>query len=53
MKPHKEHLLSTVVILSLLGLIYFAIIDENSRPAFLEVAKLSLGAYIGYLIPHE
>jgi hypothetical protein len=31
----------------------FSIIDVNSRPAFLDVAKVSIGAFIGYLIPNE
>ena len=49
----RELVLGAVVLLSLLGLIGFSIIDENSRPAFLDVAKVSIGAFIGYLIPNE
>ncbi|MBD2770678.1 hypothetical protein [Iningainema tapete] len=49
----RELILGIVVVLSLLGLIGLSVIDENSRPAFLDVAKVSIGAFIGYLIPNE
>lgn len=49
----KESLLGLVVLVSLFGLIGFAIIDDSSRPAFLEVAKVSIGAFMGYLIPNQ
>ncbi|MBD2458390.1 hypothetical protein H6G80_30530 [Nostoc sp. FACHB-87] len=53
-KPNfRELVLGTVVILCLLGLIGLSIIDENSRPAFLDVAKVSIGAFMGYLIPNN
>lgn len=49
----RELILALVVIICLFGLIGFSIIDVNSRPAFLDVAKVSIGAFIGYLIPNE
>ncbi|MCP6763287.1 MAG: hypothetical protein NHB32_31930 [Fischerella sp. CENA71] len=49
----RELILGLVVVISLLGLIGFSIIDTNSRPAFLDVAKVSIGAFIGYLIPNN
>jgi hypothetical protein len=49
----KELILAIVVVICLLGLIGFSVIDEKSRPAFLDVAKVSIGAFIGYLIPNE
>lgn len=49
----RELVLGLVVIVSLLGLIGFSIIDTSSRPAFLDVAKVSIGAFIGYLIPNN
>jgi hypothetical protein len=49
----RELILGLVVIVSLFGLIGFSIIDINSRPAFLDVAKVSIGAFIGYLIPSD
>lgn len=54
MSPNfKELVLGLVVIVSLFGLIGFSIIDKSSRPAFLEVAKISIGAFMGYLIPNQ
>ena len=49
----RELILGLVVIISLLGLIGFSIIDANSRPAFLDVAQVSIGAFMGYLIPNQ
>lgn len=49
----KELTLGFVVIASLLGLIGFSVIDVNSRTAFLDIAKISIGAYMGYLIPNH
>lgn len=49
----KELVLGTVVIVSLLGLLSFAVFDETTRPVFLDVAKLSVGIYMGYLIPNQ
>lgn len=48
----KELTLGVVVVLCLLGLIGFSIDDINSRSAFLDVAKVTIGAFIGYLIPN-
>ncbi len=39
-------------IISMLGLLGFAFIDENSRIIFLDVAKMSIAAYLGYLVPN-
>ncbi|AFY57276.1 hypothetical protein Riv7116_4865 [Rivularia sp. PCC 7116] len=49
----KELILGTVVMVSLLGLLAFAVFDETTRPVFLDVAKLSIGIYMGYLIPNQ
>lgn len=49
----KELILALVVSVSLLGLFAFAVIDTSSRPAFLDVAKVSIGAVMGYLIPNS
>lgn len=48
----KELTLAVVVVISLVGLIGFSIFDTNSRSAFLDVAKVTIGAFIGYLIPN-
>ena len=44
--------LAFIVIISMLGLLGFAFIDENSRIIFLDVAKMSIAAYLGYLVPN-
>lgn len=49
----REVILASVVIISLLGLIVFSFVDENSRLVFLDVAKLTIGVYTGYLIPNK
>ncbi|BAY87832.1 hypothetical protein NIES267_73560 (plasmid) [Calothrix parasitica NIES-267] len=49
----KEIVLGTVVIVSLLGLLVFAIFDKAHIPVFQDVAKLSIGIYMGYLIPNQ
>ncbi len=45
-------ILAFVVVVSMLGLLGFAFIDESTRPVFIEVAKVSVAAYLGYLIPN-
>ena len=49
----KELILAVIIGVSLLGLFVIAVIDVNSRSAFLDVAKVSIGAYMGYLIPNN
>lgn len=49
----RELVFGLVVIVSLFGLLGFSIVDVSSRPAFLDVAKLSIGAFMGYLIPSQ
>jgi hypothetical protein len=44
--------LAAVVVISMVGLLGFAYIDVTSRPAFLDVAKITIAAYLGYLIPN-
>jgi hypothetical protein len=42
-----------IVVTSMLGLVYFAYIDASSRPVFLEVAKLVIAAFLGWMIPKQ
>ena len=49
----KEFVLGSVVLFCLIGLLGLSIIDKNCRPAFLDVAKVSIGAFMGYLIPNN
>ncbi|GAA6614894.1 hypothetical protein NUACC26_006810 [Scytonema sp. NUACC26] len=52
MKTH-QFLLVLIVIVSQLGLFYFAVIDQSVRSVFIDVAKLTIAAYLGYLIPNS
>ncbi|BAY29369.1 hypothetical protein NIES2107_12120 [Nostoc carneum NIES-2107] len=50
----KDLTLGALVLISILGLIGFAVIDAaNSRSTFLEVAKICIATFLGYLIPNE
>lgn len=49
----KELILALVVSVSLLGLFVIAIIDVDSRSVFLDVAQVSIGVFMGYLIPNS
>jgi hypothetical protein len=54
-KPPRGILLETVfavVVLALvIGNIALAIIDSTTRPAFADLSKVALGAYLGLLMP--
>ena len=49
----KDGILGLVVFVLVSGLLTLAIIDVNCRPAFLDLAKVAVGAYIGLLIPQS
>lgn len=50
-KLDGRHLgLLCVVLLSLGGLFYLALIDGEYRPIFADLAKMGVGAYIGWMI---
>jgi hypothetical protein len=48
----KELILAAVVILSFVGLIGFALVDQANVPAFQQVAHTCIAAFLGYLIPN-
>jgi hypothetical protein len=39
-----------VVLLSLGGLFYLSLIDTEYRPMFADLAKMGVGAYIGWML---
>lgn len=47
----KDGVLGLIVFVLVSGLLTLAIIDVSCRPAFLDLAKVAIGAYIGLLIP--
>ncbi len=39
-----------VVLVSLTGLFYLALVDIEYRPMFADIAKMGVGAYIGWMM---
>lgn len=46
-----ETVFSIVVLVLVIGNIALAIIDPSTRPAFVDLSKVALGAYLGLLMP--
>lgn len=44
---------SIVVIVLILGFFVLAIIDENFRAAFVSLANVGVGGYLGQLVPRQ
>ncbi len=42
--------LQIVVLFSLAGLFYLAVVDLEYRPIFADLAKMGVGAYIGWMM---
>jgi hypothetical protein len=49
--PSKDEFLGLVVLFLVLGNVALAVIDESTRPAFADLSKVALGAYLGLLMP--
>ncbi len=47
----KDLVLASVVSILVLGSLALAIIDENYRSTFVDLAKVGIGGYIGITIP--
>ncbi|MGL5942433.1 MAG: hypothetical protein ACRC2S_19060 [Waterburya sp.] len=47
----RDEILAVVMLITVIGSFYLAIIDPNSRSQFLDLAKFSVGTYVGLLIP--
>ncbi|MGK7895031.1 MAG: hypothetical protein AB4372_15770 [Xenococcus sp. (in: cyanobacteria)] len=47
----KEGILAIVMLITVMGSLYLAIIDTNSRPQFIDLTKFAVGTYLGLLIP--
>ena len=50
-RPISNSVLSTVVLILVVGSLGLAILDENYRPTFADLAKVGVGGYIGWMIP--
>ena len=47
----KSDFLGLLVLVLALGSLALAVIDPSTRPAFADLAKVAVGAYIGLLTP--
>jgi hypothetical protein len=49
----KDAILGVVMLITVIGSLYLAIIDTNSRSQFIDLTKFAVGTYIGLLIPRS
>lgn len=49
----KMSVRSVIVLILVIGALLLAIIDENSRPIFGDLAKVGVGGYLGQLMPQK
>jgi threonine/homoserine/homoserine lactone efflux protein len=49
----KEDVLAVVILILVIGSVILAVIDQSTRPAFADLVKVTLGAYIGLLVPNK
>jgi len=43
--------LGVVTLIAVIGSLSLAVIDEKSRPQFMDLTKFAVGTYVGLLIP--
>ncbi|MFN6471457.1 MAG: hypothetical protein RMY36_017545 [Nostoc sp. SerVER01] len=51
--PSRDEVLAAVTLIMVIGSLTLAVIDEKSRPQFLDLTKFAVGTYIGLLIPRS
>ncbi len=51
--PSRDEVLAVVTLIMVIGSLTLAIIDEKSRPQFLDLTKSAVGVYVGMLIPRS
>lgn len=49
----KDEILAVVTLITVIGSLYLAIIDTNSRSQFIDLTKFAVGTYVGLLIPRS
>jgi hypothetical protein len=47
----RDEVLSVVTLITVTGSLSLAVIDEKSRPQFMDLTKFAVGTYVGLLIP--
>lgn len=48
---NRENLLPAIALTLVLGCLGLAIIDEQSRPSFYDLANIGLGGFVGWVAP--
>ena len=48
----RDQVFALVVLVLVSGFLVLAVMDEAIRPAFVDLTKVAVGAYIGLLIPN-
>ncbi|MEH1912523.1 MAG: hypothetical protein V7L05_15745 [Nostoc sp.] len=51
--PSRDEVLAVVTLIMVIGSLTLAVIDDKSRPRFLDLTKFAVGTYIGLLIPRS
>jgi len=49
----KDEVFAAVVLVAVVGSLVLAIIDEKTRPQFMDLTKFAVGTYVGLLIPRS
>ncbi|MGF1937874.1 MAG: hypothetical protein RM347_026410 [Nostoc sp. ChiQUE02] len=51
--PSRDEVLAVVTLIMVIGSLTLAVIDEKSRPQFLDLTKFAISTYIELLIPRS
>ncbi|MEH2053485.1 MAG: hypothetical protein V7K22_17350 [Nostoc sp.] len=51
--PFRDQVLATAMLITVIGSLTLAVMDEKSRPQFLDLTKFAIGTYIELLIPRS
>ena len=49
----KEGLLTLIILILVIGSLVLAIIDSSFRPAFADLAKVTMAGYLGWMMPRS
>ena len=49
----RDSLLTAVVIVLLGGALAIAIVDPSTRPSFIDLAKVGMAGYLGWMVPRS
>jgi hypothetical protein len=51
--PSRDEVLAAVTLIMVIGSLMLAVIDDKSRPQFIDLTKFAVGTYSGLLIPRS